>query len=253
MVNCYQPSGPDNVPQKRQSDTGSARPRPEAAHPAVPAHWQEYRGVPGSPETRSRGLTDVTGTFRPSDWETRLPVPVSVPSRIATDQWKPDSSSPGPGLRSPDCHPPPLIFASRYGTVAIRMRRGHRRLLMSVIRRNATRPKSSLAVAATNTGDGHKALNPFNVRLVNVRLNGRLLHSFRTRQWKRPIPAPRAVLRMFFVGGSGPARTAPPVKPPAQPFSPPPRFTDGAHINPGGPTGCRRASTNARPTEMPMK
>ena len=59
---------------------------------------------------------------------------------------------------------------------------------MSVIRRNATRPKSSLTVAATNIGDGHKALNPFNVRLVNVRLNGRLLHSPRTRQWRRPSP-----------------------------------------------------------------
>ena len=43
---------------------------------------------------------------------------------------------------------------------------------------------------------------------------------------------------MFFVGGSGPARTAPPVRPSAQPFPPPPRSTDGAHINPGGPRGC---------------
>ena len=46
---------------------------------------------------------------------------------------------------------------------------------------------------------------------------------------------------MFFVGGSRPARSAPPVRPPAQPFSPPPRSTDGARINPGGPGGCRQA------------
>ena len=44
-----------------------------------------------------------------------------------------------------------------------------------------------------------------------------------------------------FVGGSRPARSAPPVKPSAQPFPPPPRSTDGAHINPGGPTGGRQA------------
>ena len=40
---------------------------------------------------------------------------------------------------------------------------------------HATRPKSSFTVAATNIGDGTKALNPFDVRLVNIRLNGRLL------------------------------------------------------------------------------
>ena len=63
----------------------------------------------------------------------------------------------------------------------------------------------------------------------------------RAGQWKRPSPAPRAALRMFFPGGSGPARSARPVNPSAQPFFPPPRSTDGAHINPGGPSGGPQA------------
>ena len=99
------------------------------------------------------------------------------------------------------------------------------------------RPKSSLTVAATNIGDVSKPPDPFNVRLVNVRLNGRLL------QFPRPAmeaarPGSRSRSTDVFVGGSGPARTAPPVKPSAQPFPPPLRSTDGAHINPGGPRGC---------------
>ena len=61
------------------------------------------------------------------------------------------------------------------------------------------------------------------------------------RRWKRLSPAPRAVLRMFFVDGSGPAHTAPPVKPPAQPFSPPARPTAGARIKQCSPTGCQQA------------
>ena len=47
--------------------------------------------------------------------------------------------------------------------------------MASVIRRNAASGKSSLTVAATNNDDGSEAPDPFNVRLVNVRLNGRLL------------------------------------------------------------------------------
>ena len=121
------------------------------------------------------------------------------------------------------------------------MCRSHRRLLASVIRRNATGDKSSLAVAEANDDDGSEAHPPFNVRLVIVRLNGRLPHSSRTRQWRWPSPAPGAALRMVFVGGSGATRSAPAVKPSAQPFSPPPRSTDGAHINPCGPTGGRQA------------
>ena len=46
---------------------------------------------------------------------------------------------------------------------------------------------------------------------------------------------------MFFVGGSGPAHSAPPIRPSAQPFSPRPRSTAGAHIDPCGPTGGRQA------------
>ena len=62
---------------------------------------------------------------------------------------------------------------------------------------------------------------------------------------------------MFFVGGSRPARTAPPVKPSAQPFFPPPRSTDGARIKQSetnlAPAAAGKPSTDARPTEMPVK
>ena len=70
---------------------------------------------------------------------------------------------------------------------------------------HATRPKSSLTVAATNIGDGTKALNPFDVRLVNIRLNGRPL------QFQRPAmeaakPGSRSrftdVLRGWFKAGA---------------------------------------------------
>ena len=39
------------------------------------------------------------------------------------------------------------------------------------------------------------------------------------REWKQPSPARGAALRMFLVGCPRPARSAPPVKPSAQPFS----------------------------------
>ena len=62
---------------------------------------------------------------------------------------------------------------------------------------------------------------------------------------------------MFLVGCPRPVRTAPPVKPSAQPFFPPPRSTDGARIKQSGtnlaPAAASKPSTNARPTEMPMK
>ena len=62
---------------------------------------------------------------------------------------------------------------------------------------------------------------------------------------------------MFLVGGSRPTCTAPPVRPSAQPFFPPPRSTDGARIKQSGtnlePAAAGKPSTNARPTEMPMK
>ena len=86
------------------------------------------------------------------------------------------------------------------------------------------RPKSSLTVAATNIGDGSEAPNPFNVRLnARAAQSVRLLHSMR--QWRRPSPAPGAALRKFLCGVAGPARSAPAVRPSAQPFSPPPRST----------------------------
>ena len=111
---------------------------------------------------------------------------------------------------------------------------------MSVIRRNATGGKSSLTVAATNIGDGTKAPGPFDVRLANVRLNGRPLQ-FPPVAMEAAQPGSRSRSTKGFCGWSGPARSAPPVRPSAQPFSPPPRSTDGARINPGGPTGCRQS------------
>ena len=111
------PKGVNQIPDL----SGQGLPRPETAHPAMPAHRQEYRGAPGSPETRSRGLTAVTGDLPANGLGPGQAVP--HPSRIATDQWKPDSSSQGPVLRSPGCHPPPLIFASGNGTAAIRQPR----------------------------------------------------------------------------------------------------------------------------------
>ena len=217
------------------------------------AHRQEYRRVPWSPETRRRGLTASTETFRPTDWDLGWARggPVSHPSPIATDQRKPDSSSPGPALRSPDCHPPPLIFASRNGTAAMWMCCGHRRLLASVIRRNAAIGKSSLTVAATNIADGSEAPNPFDVRLVNVRLNGRPLHIMR--QWRRPSPARGAALRMFswVVQGRRAPRRPSSRRPSRFPCLPVPR-TEPALSNVAQPA-ARKPSTNARPTEMPMK
>ena len=139
------------------------------------------------------------------------------------------------------CHPPPLIFASRNGTAAIRQPRLSETLGVRYSR-NATGGKSSNTVAATNIGDGSERPTHLTSRPVRVRLNRRLLHSSsRTRQWKRPSPARGAALQIFFVGGSGPARSAPPVRPSAQRF---PRLRvplRGAHINPCGPTGCRQA------------
>ena len=99
------------------------------------------------------------------------------------------------------------------------MCRGHRRLMASV-----TGGKSSPTVAATNIGDGSKAPGPFKVRPANVRLNGRLLQ-FRRAAMEAAKPGSRSRCTDVFLGWSRPARTALPVKPSAQPFSPPPRST----------------------------
>ena len=111
------------------------------------------------------------------------------------------------------------------------MCRGRRRLLVSV-----AGGKSSLTVAATNIGDGSEPPGP-----LNIRPNGRLLHSSRTRQWKRPGPARGAALQRFFFGGRG--RRAPRRPSSRRPSRfPRPRVPlRGAHINPCGPTGCRQA------------
>ncbi len=60
------PSGPDNLPQKRQSDTEPLRSRPPKAGDRSSRHAGTLAGAPGSPETRSRGLICVTETFRPT-------------------------------------------------------------------------------------------------------------------------------------------------------------------------------------------
>ena len=128
----------------------------------------------------------------------------------------------------------PLIFASRNRTAAIWMCRGRRRLLVSV-----AGGKSSLTVAATNIGDGTKAHTPFDVRLANVRLNGRLLHSMR--QWKRPSPAPGAALRKFFCGWQGRRAARRPSSRRPSRFPRPRVPLRGARINPCGPSGGQQA------------
>ena len=115
------------------------------------------------------------------------------------------------------------------------MCRGHRRLSAPV-----TGSKSSLAVAATNVGHASNAPDLLNIRLANIRLNGRLLQ-FPHTAMEAAKPGSRSRSTKVFCGWSGPARSAPPVRPSAQPFSPPPRSTDGAHINPCGPSGCQQA------------
>ena len=101
-------------------------------------------------------------------------------------------------------------------------------------RGNATGGKSSLTVAATDIGDAPKAPDPF-----NLRLNGRLLQCPHAAM-EAARPGSRSRSTDVFVGGSRPARNAPPVKPSAQPFSPRPRSTDGVHIDQSG--------TNLEPT-----
>ena len=95
-------------------------------------------------------------------------------------------------------------------------------------RGNATGGKSSLTVAATDIGDAPKAPDPF-----NLRLNGRLLQCPHAAM-EAARPGSRSRSTDVFVGGSRPARNAPPVKPSAQPFSQRPRSTDGVHIDQSG-------------------
>ena len=199
----------------------------------MPAHRQEYRGAPGFPETRSRGLTAVTGTFRPTGWDRARRSLIHHESQSII--WKPDSSSRGPVLRSPGCHPPPLIVALGSGTAAIWLCCGHRRPLASVIRRDVTGGKSSLTVAATNIGDGTKAPGPF-----NVRLNDRLIQ-FPPVAMEAAKPGSRSRSTDVFCGWQGRrAARRPSGRRPSR-FPRPRVPLRGAHINPCGPTGCRQA------------
>ena len=197
---------------------------------AAPARDGGLRKPETGPHSRHRGLP----ANRRDGGRRAQVVPVSHPSRIATDQWKPDSSSPEPALRSPDCHPNPLIFASGNGTAAIWMCCGRRGLLASVT--GATRLVASAASPSPpqTLAMRLKAPDPF-----NVRRNGRLLQCPHAAM-EAARPGLRRRSTDVFVGGSRPARIAPPIKPSAQPFSPRPRSTDGVHIDQSG--------TNLEPT-----
>ena len=147
----------------------------------------------------------------------------------------------------------PLIFASRNRTAAIWMCRGRRRLLASVIRRNATGGKSSITVVSANYDDGSNAPNPFDVRLANVRLNGRLLHTvpaYGDGSGQTRLEEPLYGCFSWVVQGGAQRAARQAVGPAVSPAS---AFHGRSAINPCGPTGAGRPSTNTRPTEMPMK
>ena len=242
------PSGPDNVPRRRQSDTGPLRSGPPKAGDRPSRHAGTPAGIPGSAGVsgnRNRVLTAVTGDLPANGLGPgRGAGPVSHSSRIATDQWKPDSSSQGPALRSPGCHPPPLIFALGNGTAAIWLCRGHRRPLASVIRRDATGGKSSNTVAATNIGDGSERpihLTSGQCTFGSMAACSTAVPAHGNGSGQARLEEP--LYEIFFVGGSGPARSAPAVKPSAQPFSPPPRSTARSAHQPMWP--------NRRPASPP--
>ena len=184
---------------------GPLRSRPPKAGDRSSRHAGIPAGIPGS--------AGVSGNPKPGPHSRHRDLPANglrsgdrrslIHHESQSIIWKPDSSSRESALRSPGCHPPPLIVASGNGTAAIRQPRPPETLGVRYSR-NATGGKSSNTVAATNIGDGSERPNPFNVRPVHVRLNGRLLHSSSLPwQWNRPSPAPGAALRMFFVGGQG--------------------------------------------------
>ena len=79
------------------------------------------------------------------------------------------------------------------------------------------------------------------------------IFSSRTRQWKRPSPAPGAALRKVFVGGrAGAQRAGRQAVGPA--VFPAPAFhcaeRTSTHV---APPAAGKPSTNTRPKEMPMK
>ena len=110
--------------------------------------------------------------------------------------------------------------------------RGRRRLLVSV-----AGGKSSLTVAATNIGDGSEPPGP-----LNIRPNGRLLHSSRSRgNGSGQARLEEPLYESFFVGGQGRRAARRPSSRRPSRFPRPRVPLRGAHINPCGPTGCRQA------------
>ena len=83
---------------------------------------------------------------------------------------------------------------------------------MSVIRRNATGGKSSLTVAATNTADRLKRQS------IERSAQWPPAPQFPHTAMEAAKPGSRSRSTDFFSGGSGAARSAPPVRPSAQPF-----------------------------------
>ena len=218
--------------------SGQGRPRPETAHPAMPAHRQEYRGAPGFPETRSRGLTAVTGTSRPTDWDR------GDRRSLIHHESQPMNGSrirrvPSRRCGRADCHPPPLIVASGNRTAAIWLCRGRRRLLASVIRRNATGGKSSNTVAATNIGDGSE--RPIHLTSGQCTFGSMAACSTAVPAhvaMEAAKPGSRSRSTDVFCGWfrAGALRAGRQAVGPAV-FPAPAFHCDGAHINPCGPTG----------------
>ena len=140
-----------------------------------------------------------------------------VESRAGTAVAQLPSTSPGPRLGewdggNLDVLRPPETLGVRY-------------------RRNATGGKSSLTVAAPNIGDGSEAPNSFNDRLVNVRRNGPLLQCQCVGNGSGKARLEEPLYECFCGWFKAGARTTPPIKPSAQPFSPRPRSTFATHAS----------------------
>ena len=112
------PSGPDNVPgQKRQSDPGPLRSRPPKGGDRSPVScWHTGRDTGECRRLRKPETGASQPSQGPSGQRTGTGArggPSFHPSRIAIRSTEAGFvESPRPALRSPDCHPPPLIFAS---------------------------------------------------------------------------------------------------------------------------------------------
>ena len=234
--------------------SGQGRPRPETAHPAMPAHRQEYRGAPGSPETRNRGLTAVTGTFRPTGWDrTGGPSFSSITNRNRSMEAGFVESRAGAAVaRLPSTSPDRRLGEWDGGNPDAAATGDSWRPLSG-----ARRP---VARAATPSPPRTLAMGPKRpVHLTSGQCTFGSMAACSTAVPAHGNGSGQARLEeplygCFFVGGSGPARSAPPVRPSAQPFSPPPRSTaterTSTHV---AQPAAGNPSTNARPKEMPMK